>query len=271
MAEIPEYDGPNRRSTRMIGDVHEFDVTGHMAEQASKPPWTAKAGKVWVVCDNDEGGYWTDAVNTYNEGAMKMQGMSENTMAGAITDSWYQPIRQLVERVEPSVRFYSKWLEEMGLNSHVDEVAVMFNRDEEKYGWLKGALAESSVLAFNHAVDHVHTSPIESDYDVEYTFLQHNLFKWRIEAMHITRGHSPLHHSLNANRVGGTHVVHVSFKCNTVREWRHAVETLNNEAQMVQMCSSDYGRFGYWKIDEQYLGRGVEPLYVKPRLNERDA
>lgn len=197
--------------------------------------------------------------------------VSENMMAGAIRDPWVNPVACLADELQETIRFYDGFLEEVGIEADIDEVAVMFNHREEMWGWLQGAVSEPNVRIFNHARDHVTTSPIESRYDVEYTFLESSALPWRIEAMLLTDGHSPLHAAVRANRVGGAHIIHASFKCHTTREFREAVEKLNDEGQCSQMCHSTYGRFGYWTINGDIIAPGVRPLYLKPRFNSRDA
>lgn len=190
---------------------------------------------------------------------------------GSIVDPWDHPVQRLVEQVSSAVDFYNGFLDECEIDASIDEIAVMFQQREQMWGWLQAAVSEPNVRIFNHARDSVNTSPVESRYAVEYTFLETSALPWRIEAMLITDGHSPLHHSIAANRVGGTHIVHASFKCLTTREWRKAVAVLNEEAECVQRCKSIYGRFGYWTLEESARPSGIYPLYLKPRLNERDA
>lgn len=220
----------------MIGDLHEIVMGDDMPEQS---PWMGP-----------------------EQGAVN---------ACSPTPSTRTPVANLAERVRRTVKFFDGFLAEAGIDSHIDEIAVMFNEEEQKFDWLKSALAEEGVFAFNHATDHVNTSPLETSYSVEYTFLQSNALKWRIEAMRLLAGFSPLHEAMQRRGAPWQeHVVHASFKVHSPREWLKVVQILNTEGTNAQMCHSTYGRFGYWLLNEDILPPGVERLYLKPRLNERD-
>lgn len=168
--------------------------------------------------------------------------------------------------------------EGLGERYIVDEVAVMFDSfaEDNLNAFIKEAVAEPGVKLFNSAWDHVETHPIPSEYWVEYNFLEVEDLGMRVEVMRIDRGISPLHESLAAGvynptvqgmETTGPKVVHFSFKVPNLEEYNKVCYRLREElgAVQVQGCTSDYGRFGYYRVSE--FGHNT---YIKPRVNLRD-
>lgn len=135
---------------------------------------------------------------------------------------------------------------------------------------------------FNEAADVVYTNPFSTRYTVEYTFLAHRDQSFRLEVMLLGQpasdsdfGFSPLHQALWAPNgqaplwedAAEMPIPHLSFKVPTGITFGKCVDMLRDRSFLhAQTCQSTYGVFGY------YLHQGAfRQLYVKPRVNTRDA
>lgn len=153
-------------------------------------------------------------------------------------------------------------LNAIGIHKKIDEVAVYFECFDSDllFRYVQDAVQNPDVNLFNSAIDHVETSPIKSNYTVEYNFLEVDGLGMRVEVMRIDRGFSPLHHNMETGND-----VHFSFK---VSDSDYAVicNTLRNEGmELVQSCDSAYGAFSYWRVQGM-----PDDVYLKPRVNKRD-
>lgn len=87
---------------------------------------------------------------------------------------------------------------------------------------------------------------------------------WRVEAMAVTEGHSPLHDAA-LDGAQGPVAFHVSYRAGTTEvEYERALLSLAPLGQYHAGYRSGYGLFSYWMVPE--LGN----LYLKPRVNLRD-
>lgn len=168
-----------------------------------------------------------------------------------------------------------------------DEVAILANNerarddlvgDLETYGW----------RVFNRSADVVYNNPMSTRYAVEYVFLNHPTIPWRFEVMLLGTpalvggsGFSPLHQSLwpegrtPLGEVGRFPIPHLSFKpdrkdveaIGASKAVRRVLNQMNGRGFIIaQACQSTYGEFWYLRDNE-----AVEQLYLKPRINNRDA
>lgn len=147
----------------------------------------------------------------------------------------------------------------------IDEIAVMFPDEDARMAWLMSAVKEEGVTIFNAATDVVKTNPIRSTYVADYVFLNRSGLRWRIEAMVVQEGVSPLH----APMADEIRPVHASFKVHSRREWAKVYDAIAEDEDfwLAQSCVSDYGRFAYFA----HCGEEETGLYLKPRVNTRDA
>lgn len=167
--------------------------------------------------------------------------------------------------------------ESLGLTAVFDEVAMAFWDQDQEYAFIESAVRNGYTL-FNAADDTVNTAPIRSQYDVHYSFLQAPGLPWRIEAMRITDGCSPLHTALywNAHKdvpQRAPFVVHASWKCADEQEYQNTAARLCESPwlDLSQRCQSTYGTFSYWlPVGEAFNEIGAR-VYLKPRVNMRDA
>jgi hypothetical protein len=168
------------------------------------------------------------------------------------------------------------FLFDAGIFASVDEVAIMVNSIEMEYGLVESAVRYGYAM-FNAASDHVQTSPIESDYNVHYTFLQHPEDNFRLEIMRMEEGVSPLHTSLAdrafRNDFNGPVVVHTSFKAQSLGDLGDVESLLekSSEFEMAMSCRSTYGAFSYWTPTTYGTKTEGIQLYLKPRANLRDS
>ena len=172
-----------------------------------------------------------------------------------------------VERLQKAV------LDSVGIVIAIDEVAVMFPNEKAMWHWIIKRVQDPKVKVFNAAQDHVHCQPMPSDYSVQYVFMEVEERQYRIEAMHILNGVSPLHSALlERNRdVPHPHAVevHYSFKCHNIQDYNEFMSGLEaHEWRGVQFCESTYGRFSYWRPNDPEVW--PYEVYLKPRVNTRD-
>ena len=193
--------------------------------------------------------------------------LSRCTEAAVYYEEWVSRSMKFV------VQCYEKAREEVrsmfGAGVNVDEVAIMFRDPDALRHWVEAAVRVPGVTLFNTAHDRVVTSPIPGQYDVHYWFLTvpEEYGGWRIEAMYAHPG-SPLHDSLLRRMLDQEAlVVHASFKCADEEEYGSANSVLaRNGYALAQRCDSTYGRFSYWRLDEEEY-----TVFLKPRVNLRDA
>ena len=153
----------------------------------------------------------------------------------------------------------------------IDEVSVFFDQFDEDKMWeyIRDAVSEPEVKMFNHSWDSVRTDPIPGEYEVEYCFLEVRDLGMRVEVMRIDRGDSPLHHSLGSfgMPVQMPHPIHYSFKVDDLEDYDKVCRGLKDGgAVFVQGCSSTYGAFSYWRLEDEL---GLQ-TFLKPRVNLRD-
>lgn len=157
-----------------------------------------------------------------------------------------------------------------GAECTVDEMAVYFP-DRDLLVTFMAQAAQRGWRLFNFAEDNVVTRPIIGTYAVEYWFMEHEDYDYRLELMTIPEGFSPYHASLlEACRLhhAPASIVHASFKVLDEESYGAAVVGLRKaEYELAQHCESTYGRFSYFVRYEADLARPA----LKPRLNVRDA
>lgn len=150
----------------------------------------------------------------------------------------------------------------------VDEISLLFSSPEELMDFVQSA-KRNGMEHFNSASDHVKaTVPAlgrEYSYRVQYEFLRVVPEEWRIEAMALLDGSSPLHEDFLETHGPGA-PVHVSFKCATLAKYEDIVAQMKAQGWVQAMaCVSMYGKFSYW----QHVDWPVWS-YMKPRVNLRD-
>jgi hypothetical protein len=181
--------------------------------------------------------------------------------------------------------FYQGWLEDISdVNDlldknfgpgtfRIDEVAVMLPSQLDALQWVSEAVKNDGVTLFNKAEDDVRTYPFDTQYDVNYYFLS-TPHDFRVEAMALGNGISPLHEAMRPGRRYRDKVmypvpVHYSFKTESEDQYRHVMNWLDAaHFHHAQSCQSTYGRFSYW-LAEGEDGQ-IPDMYLKPRVNLRD-
>lgn len=193
-------------------------------------------------------------------------------------DGFYDPDK-IIRACRRSVSTFDDVLAKIGFFQGIDEIAYLLPGEPHLNEFLRAMVRHEGVAHFNGAEDHVHTLPLRTCYDVRYEFLsipagdyQH---EFRIEAMHIPQGFSPLHYAEILSIVKDNSLaaaVHASFKVQDEDDYATANHRLREAGwECVQRCDSTYGKFGYWQpVDrEQWLPDGPF-MYLKPRVNTRD-
>jgi len=192
-----------------------------------------------------------------------------------------QGIEEYYEKWNKDIEFANEVLFDQfggGENAFViDEVALFFRDRTQAMQWILDQVGKDGVTLFNYAQDEVHTHPFNTDYDVHYYFLS-TPFKYRVEAMALGNGLSPLHESLRPyasneahDPVGPRPTVHYSFKCQDAPTYHRVTDWLGKmEFGHVQTCRSTYGLFSYWSMSENVDPNGTMDVYLKPRVNTRD-
>lgn len=150
-----------------------------------------------------------------------------------------------------------------------DEVSLLFEDADLLLAFVQEAKAHG-LEHFNSASDNVQATltgmATPYSYRVQYEFLRVVPEDWRIEAMALLGGHSPLHHDYLVTRGSGA-PVHCSFKCPTLERYEETIKKMEDNGWVKAMdCVSVYGRFSYWQHREW-----PSWAYVKPRVNLRDA
>lgn len=163
---------------------------------------------------------------------------------------------------------------------HIDEIAYLFGNRHVLDVFTREAVKEDGCILFNTAEDHVHTLPLRTCYGVGYRFFQVPLQylhgnEVRIEAMEILSGLSPLHVAEYQTMIqAGIEVgaIHASFKCVNEEQYGAVVHRLRERGwESPQRCESDYGRFSYWAPIDRTPFPDLPFLWLKPRVNTRDA
>lgn len=167
-------------------------------------------------------------------------------------------------------RVSDKMKELSGNDWSIDEVALYANDGKAVLGAIQ-ELVTRGWQHFNCAEDIVMVFPHRVRYRVVYHFFRREAVLWRIELMHITDGHSPLHAHLNGDGLE-LPVVHFSFRVPDRKALLAAEDNLSQEFLHAQSCVSSYGRFSYWGpgVVEGARAMAEAPVYLKPRVNLRD-
>lgn len=157
------------------------------------------------------------------------------------------------------------------LHVAIDEVSVLFKDRPALLHWVMQAVKIPGVKIFNAAEDTVKTTPIVSEYNVEYVFLEVEDYPFRIEAMNVAGGYSPLHDAVIWDYDDPVEV-HYSFKCFSLEDYRHTISLLDGfEFSMAMSCLSSYGLFSYWVPSGENEHFDIpENVFLKPRVNTRD-
>lgn len=182
------------------------------------------------------------------------------------TTRYYRDIEDLSKKVYAAESLLRN---KFGQQIRIDEAAVLFSSDVAVQDYISRAIMEPRVEHFNASYDKVTTKPIVSWYRARYDFLRVEGEEFRVECMAIVDGVSPLHAAKRgeADRysVGSAIPIHLSYKVSSESDYEDAMKALaENGFTMAQDCESDYGRFSYWSHPDM-------PLYIKPRVNLRDA
>lgn len=166
--------------------------------------------------------------------------------------------------------FVSKTNDFLAGLGQIDEVALM-PRDHWASRGIPGMVGHPGFEYFNQTTDTVRHLPLAGQYQAQYHFLR-TPYPWRIEIVRIVDGFSPVHQALNefVYKVSQSEVpvVHFSFKVPDTSAYEGLFRTLfGMGCRPVQLCRSDYGRFGYWRAPVF----GGLMAYLKPRVNLRDS
>lgn len=183
-------------------------------------------------------------------------------------------VSQVLSTCREKWAVYNEWVRgAFGQRYNIDEMALIFFEEEALHTFIGSAVKRNGYKLFNHADDKVFTSPIRSDYHVKYWFLETGL-GYRLELMYIDSGFSPLHYpaQLAINEMGTVLplTMHASFKVPDEEHYGVVVNALQRdlEAELVQKCISEYGRFSYFLPPER--DKQLGQFYIKPRVNLRD-
>jgi hypothetical protein len=178
-------------------------------------------------------------------------------------DSIFESVQNKWSAVDEEVRGL------LGPEQHVDEMALYFT-DFDALVRLMAKAVRRGWVVFNQDEDQVDTKPIVSTYGVEYWFLRHPELPYRLELMHIPDGFSPYHQGMreylerNDMCLG---LAHASFKVPDEVSYARAVVALRSAGyELLQHCTSTYGRFSYYAN----VSEGSKLPIIKPRINIRD-
>jgi hypothetical protein len=174
----------------------------------------------------------------------------------------------------------------------IDEMAIgfdnrysmeLFDMEAIDAGWLAPyAEAEEEAGKFNEAMDTVNTEPLDANYTVSYKWRKAADSDYRVEMARVVDGYNPLfaHARWKAAPqlaywapVKMLGLLHASFKLPDLETYESICYTLSRRGlQLVQSCSSSYGKFAYFKFPEEYLRENPSAPrpYLKPRVNLRD-
>lgn len=158
---------------------------------------------------------------------------------------------------------------ELFLPHRIDEISLLFKHQGQLERYAEWLVAKGGEHFNARVLDRMFREKQQAEtaemwFDVQFEFMHlpgHQT--WRIEAMTVTDGHAPLHeHALAGS--GGPCVFHASFKADGPEAYAVAERQLA-KARLRRLYGyrNAYGRFSYWQ--------GLRNVYVKPRINTRDA
>lgn len=194
------------------------------------------------------------------------------------------PVGDNLAVIDFEITKYQKYIPVGG--GTIDEAAIMVGGYSAAHR-LIAELNSAGWHHFNTAADLVYTNPFGTRYFVNYEFLQHRKWQYRLEVMFMGEGRidgnpgfSPLHQALwHPNGVPGMAplqypIPHLSYKPplnagydQARAAYSRAVAGLQaNGLIHAQTCQSTYGTFGYYLPQD-----ATRQLYLKPRVNTRDA
>lgn len=197
---------------------------------------------------------------------MKMKGMKAEVMKSNPWDFQVKSIALWAKEID----VVEQVLVTCGITDRsIDEIALLFPNEAASNHWIMDAILVDGVEHFNASWDRVRTQPFENEYRVRYDFLRFEGYDFRVEAMRLPYEEvSPLHAPLRqeSERHDMPVPVHLSFKCHSEEEFNDVAERLSahDDFWLAQACTSDYGVFTYWRHPDC-------DLYIKPRMNQRDA
>lgn len=183
--------------------------------------------------------------------------------------------RRQIEMMDEQIAKYGPLLERYGMEVSLDEIAIAFPNATLLHSWISLAVRAKDVVHYNSAVDEVKVfGPIPGQYRAHYEFLELADKPYRVEAMQVPVGHSPVHsaHSVLAEPYGAW--VHVSFKVPDEEAYAKACAILFETGEWLpaQICRSDYGRFTYFSPASELMQQfNLLSLYLKVRVNLRDS
>lgn len=189
-------------------------------------------------------------------------------------------VDRILMMAEATVRKQTRILGEMGFINGIDEVAIQVPNRLALLNLIQHLTAVDGLALTNTATDHVETLPLRTCYSVDYAFITGEALRldgthsYRLELMHKTVGVSPLHDVLfeAVAEQSAAWVVHASFKVPTEDEYGVVGHRLrDNSYECVQRCDSTYGRFSYWQPLDIDDDNKSEFVFLKPRVNTRDA
>ncbi|SRR6266540_7193913 len=182
---------------------------------------------------------------------------------------------ELIEKMDNVYMKYNRALRGIEIKEEIDEIAILFENRE-----LLGQFVANAGEDWNHfgsARDLVYTRPMDTSYRVMYEFFNVGGRPYRVEAMALIDGHSPVHASATALfpympspelKMESPLIIHASWKSKSRSLYGETLWLLGvNHFELAQQCKSDYGEFCYY--NHPHLGFSP-PIYFKPRLNMRD-
>lgn len=182
--------------------------------------------------------------------------------------------RAQIAELDAHVGKYGPILTGYGLGANIDEVAILAPDTKTLWAWVSLAVRAPDITHVHAASDNVDVvGPIHAHYAADYEFLEVADKPYRIEAMMVASGHSPVHAGHAFYAEGLASWVHASFKCHTEDDYSKTCDALAESGEWLpaQICRSDYGRFTYFfpraDVMEKY---NLPMMYLKPRVNLRD-
>lgn len=175
---------------------------------------------------------------------------------------WVKELGLLENRAE----WMNTEIRSVGLDYTIDEFAYYFPSKESMMENLLALLESPGLVLFNTAEDEVGTYPIPSRYRPLYVFAQPEGTPYRLELMTIATGISPIHGVFWTPRL-----FHASFKVPNGNQgaFLNACRAMSDGGwDLAQACQGTYGAFSYFRNQEVDT---AEPVYLKPRVNLRDA
>lgn len=150
----------------------------------------------------------------------------------------------------------------------VDEMALYFADRNDMFVFISLAV-QRGWCVFNCSEDTVETRPVPAQYGVEYWFLHKDGVPYRLECMTVNEGFSAYHGALKEMIFSYDIpyvLAHASFKVANDENYGSAVVALRgDDFELVQHCTSTYGRFSYFLNSDR-----TDIPALKPRINLRD-